>query len=112
MFSNFVASCTRNGNANTGSAKRLKNEENHADQVMNDDGLIKRIRLDSQDKEKNIQLEMERTVSDRIYFIEFINIIYQSPLEIGQLRKILGNASSPSGIDDSLNFFRICGFFE
>ena len=63
MFPNFVASCTRNGNANTGSAKRLKNEENHADQVMNDDGLIKRIRLDSQDKEKNIQLEMERTVS-------------------------------------------------
>ena len=44
----------------------MKNEENHADQVMNDDGLIKRIRLDSQDKEKNIQLEMERTVSDRI----------------------------------------------
>ena len=80
MFSNFVASCTRNGNANTGSAKRLKNEENHADQVMNDDGLIKRIRLDSQDKEKNIQLEMERTVSDRIYFIKFITIIYQSPI--------------------------------
>ena len=66
MLSNFVASCTGNVNANTGSAKRLKNEENHADQVMNDDGLIKRIRLDSQDKEKNIQLEMERTVSDRI----------------------------------------------
>ena len=43
----------------------MKNEENHADQVMNDDGLIKRIRLDSSDKEKNIQLEMERTVSDR-----------------------------------------------
>ena len=66
----------------------MKNEENHADQVMNDDGLIKRIRLDSQDKEKNIQLEMERTVSDRIYFfIEFINIIYQSPitLELGRL---------------------------
>ena len=58
----------------------MKNEENHADQVMNDDGLIKRIRLDSQDKEKNIQLEMERTVSDRIYFIEFITIIYQSPI--------------------------------
>ena len=68
MLSNFVASCTGNGNANTGSAKRLKNEENHADQVMNDDGLIKRIRLDSQDKEKNIQLEMERTVSDRFRF--------------------------------------------
>lgn len=57
-----TASCTGNVNANTGSAKRLKNEENHADQVMNDDGLIKRIRLDSQDKEKNIQLEMERTI--------------------------------------------------
>ena len=60
----------------------MKNEENHADQVMNDDGLIKRIRLDSHDKEKNIQLEMERTVSDRIYFIEFINIIYQSPITL------------------------------
>ena len=71
MLSNFVASCTGNGNANTGSAKRLKNEENHADQVMNDDGLIKRIRLDSQDKEKNIQLEMERTVSDRIRISDF-----------------------------------------
>jgi len=44
------------------SSKRLKNEEGNGDDVVNDDGLIKRIRLDSSDKEKNIQLEMERTI--------------------------------------------------
>ena len=57
----FSANCT--GIINNTSSKRLKNEENNTDQVVNDDGLIKRIRLDSSDKEKNIQLEMERTVS-------------------------------------------------
>ena len=59
-FSNFTVNCAA---PNCSSSKRLKNEESNADEVVNDDGLIKRIRLDSSDKEKNIQLEMERTVS-------------------------------------------------
>ena len=59
-FSHFVASCATQANC---TSKRLKNEESNSDEVVNDDGLIKRIRLDSSDKEKNIQLEMERTVS-------------------------------------------------
>ena len=60
FFSNIVASCATQANC---SSKRLKNEESNADEVVNDDGLIKRIRLDSSDKEKNIQLEMERQCS-------------------------------------------------
>ncbi len=59
---------TIENNLSVNSSKRMKNQESlivedsHNESQVTDDG-IKRIRLDSQDKEKNIQLEMERSTS-------------------------------------------------